>query len=99
MGDGTPDESALNLKLKLSDKVIKSYTVENSCLSELCADLRWISVDHHEAKILRTGTGEIDVEGVTSGHDAVEERHSLLAGVSCTPAMILRAWMYNTQQN
>lgn len=72
---------------------------EYSCLSELCADLRWISVDHHEAKILRAGTGEIDVDGVTGGHNAVKERHSLLAGVSSTPAMILRAWMHNTQQN
>lgn len=58
----------------------------------MCADLRWIGVKHHEAKFLRADAAEEDVEGVTSGHDAVEERHSLLAGVARTPALILRAW-------
>lgn len=57
-----------------------------------CTDLRWIGVEHHEAKFLRADAAEVDVEGATGGHDAVEERHSLLAGVARTPTVILRTW-------
>lgn len=60
----------------------------------LCTDLRWISVQHHEAKLLRADAAEVDVVGATGGDDAVEERHSLLAGVARTPTVILRTWTH-----
>lgn len=56
------------------------------------ANLGWISVEHHQAKVLRTDAGEVDAVGVTGGHDAVEQRQPLLAGVAITPTVILRAW-------
>lgn len=55
-------------------------------------DLRWIRVEHHEAKLLRADAREIDVKGVTSGYDTVEEGKSPLAGVARTPTVILRTW-------
>lgn len=67
-------------------------TWSGAVFSRLCTDLRFISVQHHEAKFLRADAGEVDIEGVTGGHDAVEERQPLLAGVARTPAVILRTW-------
>lgn len=63
---------------------------ENDLIALQCTDLRWMSVQHHEAKLLRADAAEVDVVGATGGDDAVEERHSLLAGVARTPAVILR---------
>lgn len=58
----------------------------------LCTDLRWIGIKHHKAKFLGADAAEEDVEGVTGGHKAVEERHPLLAGVARTPTVVLRTW-------
>lgn len=56
----------------------------------MVTDLGRIGVEHHEAKFLGADAAEEDVYGAAGGHDAVEERHSPLAGVARTPAVILR---------
>lgn len=71
-----------------------SYNSKPNKLKQwLTTHLSWISVKHHEAKFLRADAVEVNIEGAVDGHDAVEEGYSLLAGVACTPAMILRTWI------
>lgn len=62
----------------------------SGCVISLHTHLSWISIEHHEAKFLWADTAEEDVKRMVGGYDAVEERHSLLAGVACTPPVILR---------
>lgn len=54
-------------------------------------DLGGAGVQHHEAELLWADAGEEHVKRVTCGYDAVEQGHSLLAGVACAPAVILGA--------
>lgn len=68
----------------------KSDIESKAALFSLHTDLSWISIEHHEAKFLRADAAEKDVKRTVGGDDAVEERHSLLAGVACTPPVILR---------
>lgn len=78
------------------EKKKKDAFYEHPCnvgnVFRVLTDLRWVGVEHHETEFLWADAGEVDIEGVTGGHDAVEQRQSLLAGVACTPTMILRTW-------
>lgn len=72
------------------DMLLNLGSRSSRCVLCLHTDLSWISIEHHEAKFLRADTAEEDIKWMVGGYDAVEERHSLLAGVACTPPVILR---------
>ena len=65
------------------------------CVYILHNDLCWPGVEHHEAELLGGGAGEVDVEGLAGGDDAVEEGEPLLTRVAVTPAVVLGPWRHH----